>query len=226
MTSSEEQMLANQATPMHIRGAVSAKDVEDYVKFLQEKDVLTRMVNDSFHIMETAYQGVDQDELQRLVLHHRHKEDDLLADMLQNVFLVGEGSSTFIASVPSNNVFVNVVLLYARRQDGKYDLLIAKGEQKKEVNMTKMGAAAAGVSGLGAGTAALAFGCGASLHPAVAAGAVVFLVAGCGAACKTYDDYNEPIENVVNGFLLSSLESKGLIEISHRDGIKLKLRTS
>lgn len=111
-----------------------------------------------------------------------------------------------------NNVFVNVVLLYARRQDGK--------------NMTKMGAAAAGVTGLGAGTAALAFGCGASRHPAVAAGAVVFLVAGCGAARKTYDDYNEPIENVVNGFLLFSLESKGLIEISDRDGIKLKLRTS
>ena len=101
MTSSAEQMLANQATPMGIRGAVSAKDVADYVKFLQEKDVLTQMVNDSFHIMEWAYQGVDQDELQRLVLHHRHKEEDLLADMLQNVFLVGEGSSTFIASVPS-----------------------------------------------------------------------------------------------------------------------------
>jgi hypothetical protein len=52
MTSSAEQILANQATPMGIRGAVSAKDVADYVKFLQEKDVLTQMVNDSFHIME------------------------------------------------------------------------------------------------------------------------------------------------------------------------------
>mmetsp|Transcript_14916 Transcript_14916/g.17950 ORF Transcript_14916/g.17950 Transcript_14916/m.17950 type:complete len:189 (-) Transcript_14916:189-755(-) len=188
------------------------------------------MVSDSFHTMESAYKGVDQNELKHLVVHLRKQGEDLQADMLGKVFLVGEGHATFIASVPENNHFVNVVLLYARRQDGKYDLLIAKGEQKKELNGKKLAVAAGGAAALSAGAggfSALSRGAGTlsfleslPVSPPLVAGAVFLLLLG-GIGWKTKNDYCEPIENVVNGFLLASLEKKGLIEISD-NGVKMK----
>eukprot|EP00435_Cladocopium_sp_Y103_P046578 s518_g13.t1 len=221
MTSSEEPILATQATSIGIRGAVSAQDVLAYVRFLKQKDVLTRMVSDSFEIIESTYTGVDQDELRSLVQHFRKKGDALQADMLDNVFLVGEGSSTFITSVPENNVFVNVILLYARRQDGKYDLLIAKGEQKKELSMNKVAVAATGATGLGIGSGALAFIGGSSLPSAVLTGGVAFLVVCGSAACKTCNDCNEPIENAqtFQKAMKANVERPGLVEVGVGAGV-------
>lgn len=207
-----------------IGGTLSGEDVAAYYTFLRQHEVLTRLVSDTFTVIEQAHKGVTQENLGGMVAHLRSTGRTIEADLLDQVFLCGEGTAMFLQSVPTSNEFVNVVLIYARREDGKYDLVIAKGEQKKALDTAKLCAAGGAALGLGAGGAVLAVTAGAALGPAVGAGVAIAITFAGGAAYKTYQDYNEPIQNVVNGYLLNSLERKGLIDIDDQGAIRMNFR--
>lgn len=204
-----------------IGGVLSGEDVAAYYAFLRDQKVLTRLVTDTFTIIEQSHRGMTQEDLSGMVAHHRARGNTIEADLLDQVFLVGEGSAMFLQSVPASNEFVNVILIYAERADGKYDLVVAKGEQKKTFDRTKLCAAGGAALGLGAGGTALAHYAGAAFGPAVGTGLTIFTLFSGGTAYKLHHDYNEPIQNVVNGFLLNSLERKGLIAIDGQGAIRM-----
>ena len=211
-------------TSSPIDGVLSGEDIAAYYAFLRDQEVLTRLVTDTFTIVEQAHRGVTQQNLRGMVAHYRSIGHTIEADLLESVFLCGDGSAMFLQSVPASNEFVNVVLIYAKRKDGKYDLVIAKGEQKKELDSEKLFAAGTAALGLGLGVAALAKIAGADFGPAVSRGAAIATTFAGGTAYKTYQDYNEPIQNVVNGYLLNSLERKGLIDIDNQGAIRMNFR--
>lgn len=207
-----------------VPGTLSGEDVAAYYDFLRQHDVLTRLVTDTFTIIEQAHKGVTQEDLGSMVAHLRSRGETIQADLLDKVFLCGDGNSVFLQSVPASNEFVNVVLIYAKREDEKYDLVIAKGEQKKKIDNAKLCAAGGAALGLGAGAAALAMTAGAAFAPAATAGALVATAFAGGTAYKVCQDYTEPIQNVVNGYLLNSLARKGLIDIDNQGAIRMNFR--
>lgn len=197
-----------------IRGVLGPQDVANYVNYLSDNQSLFRLISHSFDIKEDSYIGVSNEDLRDLADREVENGDPEMAQQLRRVLLVGEGRSCFISTSPDGQMFINHVIMFTRRRDGRYDLITAKGTQKKQLDMQKVVAAGAGSLALGVvgGTAARALGY--AINPALGVGATIFFLCAGGSTYTACQDLNEPMENVVNGFLLESLRRKGLIRIT------------
>merc|ERR1719313_1555082 len=144
---------------------------------------------------------------------HREKGEDALADMLGTIQLLGDGSSTIVVN-PNDSPHTELsklLVVYARRENGKYDLIVARATQKKSLSPAKVASAIGGSCGVCALGGAILYASNPLGWGVLAIGASLLTASGGKAAY----DYNKSMENVVAGYICKELKDMGMIQIAN-----------
>ena len=174
---------------------------------------LFSFAQESFSIEHATYEGLCQEDLRNLVNHYHQMGSHSIAQILETLVLAGDRSHTGTRTAEGKN-FKQVLVMYERRADDLYNILVGCAEQRRELNWKKIGIAGVGSSGVGFGVGALAWAAGVSnpITCGVVAGVMMF----SGAGAKAAIDLSAEANSVVLGFLLDRLENFGLVAIEDR----------
>merc|ERR1712032_851986 len=159
----------------------------------------------SFKFDFEVFRGITQAEFVLLSEFRRKAGEDALADILDQILLIGEGGKKLVTSV-SPDSRLKQIIAYGARDDGKFDLIVARGVQTKALNWGKI----AGFTGVSAGLGVLAY-------LATGSGSAGCLVGGAGitaTAGKSIYDNSQEMPDVTSGYILQQLENQNVISLA------------
>eukprot|EP00933_Yihiella_yeosuensis_P041502 TRINITY_DN35890_c0_g1_i1.p1 TRINITY_DN35890_c0_g1~~TRINITY_DN35890_c0_g1_i1.p1 ORF type:complete len:215 (-),score=38.70 TRINITY_DN35890_c0_g1_i1:212-856(-) len=193
---------------------LSPAEVRRYVQHLDDANSLFSLVHESFQLHYLTHRGVTQADIGTMTEHHRRLGQDALADMLQHVLLVGEGSCMILVNPTAapHTELSKMIVLYARRAEDKYDVICATATQTKTLSKDKVACAMGGSIAMG-GLGSVIVWAAAAPHP-IAWGVSIAGTLACASAGKAAYDYNAVMENVVAGYICKELEDMGLIQLA------------
>eukprot|EP00419_Tripos_fusus_P001477 CAMPEP_0172677154 /NCGR_PEP_ID=MMETSP1074-20121228/14474_1 /TAXON_ID=2916 /ORGANISM="Ceratium fusus, Strain PA161109" /LENGTH=197 /DNA_ID=CAMNT_0013494939 /DNA_START=64 /DNA_END=657 /DNA_ORIENTATION=- len=189
--------------------------LRQYIDHLEHANSLYSLVHESFELYYHQHRGVTQADMNMMVVMHRSRGQDSLADALSQVLLLGEGSSTLVVNPHDSphTELSKMLVVYARRDNQTYDVLVAKASQKKRIAPEKIACAVGGslaVGGLGAVILTAA-----SVQNPLSWGLGVAGTLATASAGKAAYDYGGTMENVVAGYICKELLDMGMIKLFH-----------
>ena len=194
----------------------SPAEIDRFLEHTKQTQALFNMAAESFQMLYEQFNGVTSDELGDLRQKYERRGEEQLAEMLGSVSLMGKGSCMILVN-PEDSPHTNLTkffVLFARRDDQTYNLIVAKASQKKTIQACKV-AAALGCSCV-TGTVLTA-----AIRTAATGGnpVVIGLLTGAALAAmagsKTAYDYNRVMDNVITGYVCKELQELGVIKVSN-----------
>merc|ERR1719498_670819 len=103
------------------------------------------MVQQSFDMSCKVWRGVTQDDIDNMAEHYKSNDRHVLAKLLGDLLLSGEsGADKAIDEKTPNSLITTHYVIFTRRPDGKYDLLVVLACQKKKLDQKKIASAVGG----------------------------------------------------------------------------------
>jgi hypothetical protein len=189
---------------------LTAQQASAYIAVVKDNDNLFRLIRESFKLKFDSRKGITKDEMNQLI---DGTTDPDLKNVLKDVKLLGDSGALLTLDSATRNEFRKALIVYGKRNDGKYDILVVYATQTKEIAMDKLLAC-----GLGSICAGILAGC-ATLNPAVGFGTAVVLSAASGT--KAAYDYSQDVPDVLCGYILQELVQKQLVNVLSNGKVEL-----
>lgn len=207
-------------------------EASKYLESLQKDQKLMTLIRYNHQFDWSKSEGLQQDEVKKLIsrCHDSQLKKlyglalETLTDNNPSTLVVSNGDSDKISK---SNILRKSYVLYAEKQNDKYNIVTGNAIQTKEIDWAKAAtigftASLAG-AGVGCGLGALA---GSTVGPigtivgGVVGGSFGSIVGASGVASKAYADYHEIMPKAVYAYILQELQEKQAISI---DGHKFIL---
>ena len=193
----------------------SPAEIDRFLEHTNQTQALFNMAAESFQMLYEQFNGVTSDELGDLRQKYERRGEEQLAEMLGSVSLMGQGSCMILVN-PEDSPHTSLTkffVLFARRDDKSYNLIVAKASQKKTIQASKV-AAALGCSCL-TGVLTGVFLTTATGGNPVVGGLLTGAALAAMAGSKTAYDYNRVMDNVITGYVCKELQELGVIKVSN-----------
>lgn len=194
-----------------------------YLESLRKNQNLMTLVHCNHQFDWTKSEGLQRDELKRLASRCRDSELrelyelalETLKDNNQSTLLASNGDSNHASA---SNLLRKSHVLYAEKENDKYNIIAANTVQTKEIDWEKVTAAGFTSSlvsaGLGIGIGALlgsTIGFAGTFIGGVVGGSVGGLVGASGVASKVYHDYSQGMPEAVYAYIFQELQEKQVL---------------
>jgi hypothetical protein len=191
---------------------LTAKQAYDYMAEVKKNDNLFTLIHESFRLKMDITKGVTKDEMIEVV---DATIDPDLKNALKGVKLVGDSKTLLTLDNTERTKYRKALVVYGRRTDGKYDVLIVYATRVKELAVDKLVAC-----GLGSVCAGILAGV-VTMNPAVGIGTAVVISAGSGA--KAAYDYTKEMPDVLCGYILEELVQKQVLKIQPNENVQFAI---
>jgi hypothetical protein len=189
---------------------LTAQQASAYIAVVKDNDNLFRLIRESFKLKFDSRKGITKDEMNQLI---DGTTDPDLKNVLKDVKLLGDSGALLTLDSATRNEFRKALIVYGKRNDGKYDILVVYATQTKEIAMDKLLAC-----GLGSICAGILAGC-ATMNPAIGVGTTFALSAASGV--KAAYDYSQDVPDVLCGYILQELVQKQLVNVLSNGKVEL-----
>jgi hypothetical protein len=191
---------------------LTAKQAYDYMDEVKKNDNLFILIRESFKLKMDITKGVTKDEMNEVV---DATTDPDLKNALKGVTLVGDSKTLLTLDNTERTKYRKALVVYERRTDGKYNVLVVYATQVKELAVDKL--VACGLGSVCAGIVAGVI----TMNPAVGVGTAVVLSAGSGA--KAAYDYTKDMPDVLCGYILEELVKKHVLKIQPNQNVQFAI---
>jgi hypothetical protein len=191
---------------------LTAKQACDYMAEVKKNDNLFTLIRESFRLKMDITKGVTKDEMSEVV---NATTDPDLKNALKGVKLVGDSKTLLTLDNTERTKYRKALVVYGRRTDEKYDVLVVYATQVKELAVDKLVAC-----GLGSVCAGILAGV-VTMNPAVGVGTAVVISAGSGA--KAAYDYTKDMPDVLCGYILEELVQKKVLKIQPNENVQFAI---
>jgi hypothetical protein len=191
---------------------LTAKQAYDYMDEVKKNDNLFILIRESFKLKMDITKGVTKDEMNEVV---DATTDPDLKNALKGVTLVGDSKTLLTLDNTERKKYRKALVVYERRTDGKYNVLVVYATQVKELAVDKL--VACGLGSVCAGIVAGVI----TMNPAVGVGTAVVLSAGSGA--KAAYDYTKDMPDVLCGYILEELVKKHVLKIQPNQNVQFAI---
>lgn len=192
---------------------LSSEDLREYENAILEKNSAFSLVKESFSLTFKTIRGINDDDVEKL---EKRTSDPYLKKLLSEVCLVGDANTILTLDRPNAEHFEKGLTYYAKRSDGKYDLLIVSAKQVKTLDYNKL--ATAGISSVVIGFLVAA---GIAIAGVTTGGAALVIggaVAATGAVTtgiKASNDYKRAMNDVITGFIVHDLIRQNVLKLEN-----------
>ncbi|UJR29447.1 hypothetical protein I4U23_010659 [Adineta vaga] len=191
---------------------LTAKQACDYMAEVKKNENLFTLIRESFQLKMDITKGVTKDEMNEVV---SAATDPDLKNALQNIRLVGDSKTVLTLDNSNRAKYRKALVVYGRRSDGKYDVLVVYATQVKELAVDKL--VACGLGSICAGIVAGVV----TMNPVVGVSTVALLSAGSGA--KAAYDYTQEMPDVLCGYILEELVQKRVLQIQPNQSVQFAI---
>ncbi len=200
-------------------------EASKYLESLQKNQKLMTLIRYNHQFDWSKSEGLQQDEVKKLISRCHDSQLKKLYGLALETLTDNDPSTLLVSNDDSDNVSKSNIsrksyVLYAEKQNDKYNIVTGNAIQTKEIDWGKAATigftASLATAGIGCGLGALAgFSIGplGSLVGSVVGGSVGGIVGASGVASKVYADYHEIMPKAVYAYILQELQEKQAISI-------------
>ena len=181
---------------------LSLNQASDYMGEIKKNNNLFTLIRESFKLKFDLTKGVTKDEMPEVV---DGTTDPDLKNALKSIKLIGDSKTLFTLDNTERKAYRKALVIYGRRADEKYDILVVYATQVKELAVDKL--VACGLGSVCAGILAGVI----TMNPAVGVSTAVVLSTASGA--KAAYDYTQDMPDVLCGYILEELIQKQILKI-------------
>ena len=198
---------------------LTPRDVFRYMEMLSREKAIVNVISTVFNMEKKMWRGVTESELEKILAR---EPDGEIRSLLRELALVGDGYTSMKAGNLKAGKMTKSMTLYARRSNGKYDIIVGVASQAKEIDPTKVALAFGSCAAAGALAAAAAWTMCSIPHMAVICAApavavkvgLVTTVAGvAGVTVKAAQSYSEALDDHMTGYMAQKLVDDGILKI-------------
>ncbi|CAF4068713.1 unnamed protein product [Rotaria sp. Silwood1] len=191
---------------------LNVQQATDYIAEVTKNSTVFHMIRESFKLKYDEIKGITKDEMDEVI---DGMADADLQRALKGVKLLGDGRSILAVDNMERNKYRKSLVIYGKRNDGKFNVLVVHATQVKELDVGKLVAC-----GLGAACAGVLAGC-LTMNPVVGVSTAALLSAASGV--KSAHDYTQQMPDVLCGYILEELVQKNILKIKPNSDVQFAI---